>query len=95
MLIDLGVTVAKITTNCQLVINKISGKYRCNSFTLSHTIYWPSNEHFDNIVLRHVPRDENEDINQMVQLAPDLKILENILEQSITILWKKNIMIDV
>ena len=70
----------------QLVINQLSGEYKCNSLILEEYLEEAKSllEHFADVIISHIPRTSNEAANDLAHHAfgyklmiPDVNTIEN------------------
>ena len=75
LLKSLDVTIVQIMGDSQLVINRLLGEYKCNSLILEEYLEEAkgSLEHFDNVIISHIPKTFNEEANDLAQHASGCK----------------------
>ncbi|GKV13532.1 hypothetical protein SLEP1_g24528 [Rubroshorea leprosula] len=78
MLVELKVSMVEVIKDSQLVLKQLSGEYKCTSLALApyFALAVQLLEEFDDVSIRHVPRDQNYEANEMAQIASGLQIPE-------------------
>ncbi|GKV12837.1 hypothetical protein SLEP1_g23931 [Rubroshorea leprosula] len=84
---ELKVPSVEIVGDSQLVLKQLSGKYKCTSVVLSPYFATAIQllEEFDDVSLKHIPRNMNIEANELAQIASGVKMLEGILEKVVVI----------
>ncbi|GKV02584.1 hypothetical protein SLEP1_g15006 [Rubroshorea leprosula] len=81
MLVELKVSMVEVIGDSQLVLKQLSGEYKCTSLALA--LYFALAvqllEEFDDVSIRHVPRDQNYEVNEMAHIASGLRIPEALM----------------
>ncbi|GKV35610.1 hypothetical protein SLEP1_g43856 [Rubroshorea leprosula] len=77
----------EIVGDSQLVLKQLSGEYKCTSVVLSPYFATAIQllEEFDDVSLKHIPRNMNIEANELAQIASGVKMPEGILEKVIII----------
>ena len=75
----------------QLVLQQLTGKYKCNNFLLTpyFTVVIQLLESFDIVEFEHVPRESNWEADELAQVASSVKMGERLTYKLIMI-EKKN-----
>lgn len=78
IILEMNAKNVEIIGNSQLIINQLAGTFKCNSWSLMPYMTTTSQllDMFDDVVLKHRPRDFNKEANELAQLASGLKIKE-------------------
>ncbi|GKV02907.1 hypothetical protein SLEP1_g15285 [Rubroshorea leprosula] len=78
MLVELKVSMVEVIWDSQLILKQLSGEYKCTNLTLApyFALAVQLLKEFDDVSLRHVPKDQNYEANEMAQLALGLRIPE-------------------
>ncbi|GKV04468.1 hypothetical protein SLEP1_g16622 [Rubroshorea leprosula] len=92
MLVELKVSMVEVIGDSQLVLKQLSGEYKCTSLALApyFALAVQLLEEFDDVSIRHVPRDENYEANEMAQIASGLRIPEGVM-QKVVIVEKRSL----
>ncbi|GKV01725.1 hypothetical protein SLEP1_g14266 [Rubroshorea leprosula] len=92
MLVELRVSMVEVVGDSQLVLKQLSGEYKCTSPALApyFALAVQLLEEFDDVSIRHVPRDQNYEANEMAQIASGLRIPEGVM-QKVVIVEKCNL----
>ncbi|GKU97768.1 hypothetical protein SLEP1_g10860 [Rubroshorea leprosula] len=71
MLVELKVSMVEVIGDSQLVLKQLSGEYKCTSLALApyFALAVQLLEEFDDVSIRHVPKDQNYEANEMAQIA--------------------------
>ncbi|GKV24834.1 hypothetical protein SLEP1_g34388 [Rubroshorea leprosula] len=79
MLVELKVSMVEVIGDSQLVLKQLSGEYNCISLALApyFALAMQLLEEFDDVSIRHVPRDHNHETNEIAQIASGLQIPED------------------
>ncbi|GKV36311.1 hypothetical protein SLEP1_g44457 [Rubroshorea leprosula] len=87
LLVELKVPSVEIMGDSQLVLKQLSGEYKCTSVVLSPYFATAIQllEEFDDVSLKHIPRNMNIEANELGQIASGVKMPEGILEKVIVI----------
>ncbi|GKV33401.1 hypothetical protein SLEP1_g41920 [Rubroshorea leprosula] len=87
LLVELKVPSVEIVGDSQLVLKQLSGEYKCTSVVLSPYFATAIQllEEFDDVSLKHIPRNMNVEANELAQIASSVKMPEGILEKVIVI----------
>ncbi|GKV48631.1 hypothetical protein SLEP1_g55429 [Rubroshorea leprosula] len=74
MLVELKVSMAEVIGDSQLVLKQLFGEYKCTSLALApyFALAVQLLEEFDDVSIRHVPRDQNYEANEMSHIASGL-----------------------
>ncbi|GKV17036.1 hypothetical protein SLEP1_g27591 [Rubroshorea leprosula] len=74
MLVELKVSMVEVIGDSQLLLKQLSGEYKCTSLALApyFALAVQLLEEFDDVSIRHVPRDQNYEANEMAQIASGL-----------------------
>ncbi|GKV53168.1 hypothetical protein SLEP1_g59706 [Rubroshorea leprosula] len=85
--IKLKVPSVEIVGDSQLVLKQLSSEYKCTSVALSPYFATAIQllEEFDDVSLKHIPRNMNIEANELAQIASRVKMPEGILEKVIVI----------
>ncbi|GKV01311.1 hypothetical protein SLEP1_g13872 [Rubroshorea leprosula] len=78
MLVELKVSMVEVIRDLQLILKQLSGEYKCTSVALApyFALAVQLLEEFDDVSIKHVPRDQNYEANEMAQIASGLRIPE-------------------
>ncbi|GKV49877.1 hypothetical protein SLEP1_g56600 [Rubroshorea leprosula] len=78
ILVELKVSMVEVIGDSQLVLKQLSSEYKCTSLALTpyFALAVQLLEEFDDVSIRHLPRDQNYEANEMVQIASGLRIPE-------------------
>ncbi|GKV36587.1 hypothetical protein SLEP1_g44699 [Rubroshorea leprosula] len=70
-----------------IVLKQLSGEYKCTSLALApyFALAVQLLEEFDDVSIRHVPRDRNYEANEMAQIASGLRIPEGVMQKVIIV----------
>ncbi|GKU86461.1 hypothetical protein SLEP1_g981 [Rubroshorea leprosula] len=81
MLVELKVSMVEVIGDSQLVLKQLSSEYKCTSLALApyFALAVQLLEEFDDVSIRHVPRDQNYEANEMAQIASGLRIPEALM----------------
>ncbi|GKV05136.1 hypothetical protein SLEP1_g17178 [Rubroshorea leprosula] len=92
MLVELRVSMVEVIRDSQLVLKQLSGEYKCTSLALApyFALAVQLLEEFDDVSIRHVPRDQNYEANEMAQIASGLRIPEGMM-QKVVIVEKRSL----
>ncbi|GKV52447.1 hypothetical protein SLEP1_g59024 [Rubroshorea leprosula] len=92
MLVELKVSMVEVIWDSQLVLKQLSGDYKCTSLALApyFALAVQLLEEFDDVSIRHVPRDQNYEANEMAQIASSLRIPEGVM-QKVVIVEKRSL----
>ncbi|GKU85793.1 hypothetical protein SLEP1_g415 [Rubroshorea leprosula] len=87
LLVELKVPSVEIVGDSQLVLKQLSGEYKYTSVLLSPYFATAIQllEEFDDVSLKHIPRNMNIEANELAQIASGVKMPEGILEKVIVI----------
>ncbi|KAL1363986.1 hypothetical protein AAHE18_03G185900 [Arachis hypogaea] len=87
LLFEKGVKNVKIFGDSQLVVRQVSLEYRCVSKNLRKyfNVAIKLLSGFDNVILRHVPRELNQETNELAQISSRYKIKPSTLEKFVRI----------
>ncbi|KAL1291506.1 hypothetical protein AAHE18_20G204700 [Arachis hypogaea] len=87
LLLERGVKNVEILGDSQLVVRQVSLEYRCVSENLIKYFNVATEllSKFDNIIIRHVPRELNQEANELAQIASRYKIKPSTLEKLVRI----------
>nr|XP_025678255.1 uncharacterized protein LOC112778105 [Arachis hypogaea] len=87
LLLERGVKNVEIFEDSQLVVRQVSLEYRCVSENLRKYFNVATEllSKFDNIIVRHVPRELNQEANELAQIASRYKIKPSTLEKLVRI----------
>ncbi|KAL1318352.1 hypothetical protein AAHE18_15G200100 [Arachis hypogaea] len=90
LLLERGVKNVEILGDSQLVVRQVSLEYRCVSENLRKYFNVATEllSKFDNIIVRHVPRELNQEANELAQIASRYKIKPSTLEKLVLSLEK-------
>ena len=92
ILLDLGVKDVRIIRDSQLVLRKLTREYKCNSLLL--TPYFTTAiqllDSFDNVKFEHVPRESNQEADELAQIASGVKMGEELTHNDMNIVgdWR-------
>ncbi|XP_073290991.1 uncharacterized protein [Primulina huaijiensis] len=88
---DLGAKELLISGNSQLVLKQLSGEFKCTSLSLAphYTAASQLLDDFEEVSLVHVPRQENWEADELVQVASGLKMSPELTHR-IVLIQKKN-----
>ncbi|XP_015932972.1 uncharacterized protein LOC107459263 [Arachis duranensis] len=83
LLLERGVKNVEIFGDSQLVVRQVSLEYRCVSKNLRKYFNVATEllSKFDNVIVRHVPRELNQEANELAQIASRYKIKPSTLEK--------------
>ncbi|GKV29945.1 hypothetical protein SLEP1_g38818 [Rubroshorea leprosula] len=83
MLVELKISMVEVIRDSQLVLKQLSGEYKYTSLALApyFALTVQLLEEFDDVSIRHVPRDQNYEANEMAQIASGLQILEGVMQK--------------
>ncbi|XP_015946068.1 uncharacterized protein LOC107471140 [Arachis duranensis] len=83
LLLERGVKNVEIFGDSQLVVRQVSLEYRCVSEKLRNyfDVAIKLLSEFDNVIVRHVPRELNQEANKLAQIASRYKIKPSTLEK--------------
>ncbi|GKV52216.1 hypothetical protein SLEP1_g58805 [Rubroshorea leprosula] len=92
MLVELKVSMVEVMGDSQLVLKQLSGEYKCTSLALApyFALTVQLLEEFDDVSIRHVPRDQNYEANEMAQIASGLRIPKGVM-QKVVIIEKRSL----
>ncbi|GKV43753.1 hypothetical protein SLEP1_g51005 [Rubroshorea leprosula] len=87
MLVELKVSMVEVIRDSQLVLKQLSGEYKCTSLSLApyFALAVQLLEEFDDVSIRHVPRDQNYEANEMAQIASGLRIPEGVMQKVVIV----------
>ncbi|XP_072054237.1 uncharacterized protein [Arachis hypogaea] len=87
LLLERGVKNVEIFVDSQLVIRQVSLEYRCVSENLRKYFNMVTKllSEFDNVIVRHDPRELNQEANKLAQIASRYKIKPSTLEKLVRI----------
>ncbi|XP_016199503.1 uncharacterized protein LOC107640499 [Arachis ipaensis] len=87
LLLERGVKNVKIFGDSQLVVHQVSLEYRCVSENLRKYFNVATEllSKFDSVIVRHVPRELNQEANELAQIASRYKIKPSTLEKLVRI----------
>ncbi|KAL1289909.1 hypothetical protein AAHE18_20G091900 [Arachis hypogaea] len=87
LLLERGVKNVEIFEDSQLVVRQVSLEYRCVSENLRKyfNVAIKLLSEFDNVILRHVPRELNQEASELAQIASRYKIKLSTLEKLVRI----------
>ncbi|XP_025628107.1 uncharacterized protein [Arachis hypogaea] len=87
LLLERGVKNVKIFRDSQLVVRQVSLEYRCVSENLRKYFNVATEllSKFDNIIVRHVPKELNQEANELAQITSRYKIKPSTLEKLVRI----------
>ncbi|GKV01604.1 hypothetical protein SLEP1_g14149 [Rubroshorea leprosula] len=87
LLVELKVPSVEIVGDSQLVLKQLSGEYKCTSVVLSPYFATAIQllEEFDDVSLKHIPRNMNIEANELAQIASGVKMPKGILEKVIRV----------
>ncbi|GKU99828.1 hypothetical protein SLEP1_g12615 [Rubroshorea leprosula] len=87
MLVELKVSMVEVIGDSQLVLKQLSGEYKCTSLALApyFALAVQLLEEFDDMSIRHVPRDQNYEANEMAQIASGLRIPEGVMQKVVVV----------
>ncbi|KAL1338127.1 hypothetical protein AAHE18_10G188800 [Arachis hypogaea] len=87
LLFERGVKNVEIFGDSQLVVRQVSLEYRCVSEKLRKyfDVAIKLLSEFDNVIVRHVPRELNQEANKLAQIASRYKIKPSTLEKLVRI----------
>ena len=91
-MLELGAKCLIIRGDSELVIKQITKEYKCLKETLImyYTIVNALLKHFVQIEVQHVPRAENQEANDLAQLASGYKLSKEQEQEVIEIKTKRN-----
>ncbi|GKV11366.1 hypothetical protein SLEP1_g22629 [Rubroshorea leprosula] len=92
MLVELKVSMVEVIGDSQLVLKQLFGEYKCTSLALApyFALAVQLLEEFDDVSIKHVPRDQNYEANEMAQIASSLRIPEGVM-QKVVIIEKRSL----
>ncbi|GKV42144.1 hypothetical protein SLEP1_g49581 [Rubroshorea leprosula] len=78
-------SMVEVIGDSQLVLKQLSGEYKCTSLALApyFALAVQLLEEFDDVSIRHVPRDQNYEANEMAQIASGLRIPEGVMQKGV------------
>ncbi|XP_016199869.1 uncharacterized protein LOC107640881 [Arachis ipaensis] len=87
LILERGVKNVKIFGDSQLVVRQVSLEYRCVSENLRKYFNVATEllSKFDNVIVRHVPRELNQEANELAQISSRYKIKPSTLEKLVRI----------
>ncbi|XP_057740479.1 uncharacterized protein LOC130957646 [Arachis stenosperma] len=87
LLLERGVKNIEIFGDSQLIVHQVSLEYMCVSENLRKYFNVATKllSKFDNVILRHVPRELNQEANELAQIASSYKIKPSTLEKLVRI----------
>ncbi|XP_057745163.1 uncharacterized protein LOC130963029 [Arachis stenosperma] len=87
LLLERGVKNVEIFGDSQLVVRQVSFEYRCVSENLRKYFNVATEllSKFDSVIVRHVPRELNQEANELAQIASRYKIKPSTLEKLVRI----------
>ena len=85
ILIEKGIKNVEIIRDSQLVIKQVSKDYKCMNENLIKylSLVLRMLDQFDSVIVRHVPREENFEANELAQLVSRYKINTSTLKKLI------------
>ncbi|GKV01316.1 hypothetical protein SLEP1_g13876 [Rubroshorea leprosula] len=91
MLVELKVSIVEVIRDSQLVLKQLSSEYKCISLALApyFALAVQLLEEFDDMSIKHVPRNQNYEANEMAQIASGLRIPEGYLKDQSTKVSRK------
>lgn len=87
LLMEMGARVIEIMGDSQLIINQVGGLYRCADPITARLRQKALRlvSHFDDIIIRHIPREENGLANDLAQMALRYRIPTDIFRDNVRI----------
>ena len=87
ILLELGATRVEIMGDSELVIKQLNKEYKCvkENLIMYFVIANRLLKKFDSVTIRHIPRMENQEANDLAQLASGYKVSREKLEKAIEV----------
>ena len=91
ILLELGAKDVQVIGDSQLILQQLTGEYKCNSLLLTpyFTVVIQLLDSFDNVEFEHVPRESNWEVNELARIASSVKMDEELTHKLI-VKKKKN-----
>lgn len=83
----MGAKTVEIKGDSELVVKQLTKEYKCVNENLFMYVVITNSllKRFDSVDIKHVPRLENQEANDLVQIAPGYKVSKEKLEELIKV----------
>ncbi|XP_024630746.2 uncharacterized protein [Medicago truncatula] len=92
--LELGAKSIEIRGDSELVLRQMTKEYKCvkESLVTYHAMASTLLKRFNHVEIRHVPRTENQDANDLAQMASGYKVPKDQMQEPIEIRNRRNLM---